>query len=387
MIRRSSLILSLALALPAAAGEADDALCAKAVEWLVAQQHENGGFSQIPGEGQGELGITCLVIRSLADTPPAIREKAARALEKGAAFILEHRQEDGSFVQGRSGLATYRTSMAILALSAVDKAKHADVIAAAAKWLTSGQADEGEEIQPSDARYGGFSYGPAGGGRGGRGGGGGGGGRGGGGGADLSNTHLALAALHEAGVSSDDPVFQRALKFISRCQNDSETNDGAGYAPTNDGGFLYNPVPRSPEDKDKSQPSYAGMTYAGLISLVLSGVSQDDPRVQAAWRWIGSNYTLEENRGLGTRGTPSQAGLYYYYYTFAKTLSAIGQPTVKTEAGERRWARDLMDALRARQKEDGSFVNSDGQWWERDPVLVTAYCIGAMNWARPFLEQ
>ena len=385
MVRPSAFLFCLASLLwlaRARAGEAEDAMCAKAVEWLIGQQHGNGGFSQIPGEGEGELGITCLVVRSLAETPPAVREKAAQALEKGTAFILQHRQKDGSFVQGRSGLATYRTSMAILALSAVDRAKHADVIASAAKWLTSGQADEGEEIQPSDVRYGGFTYGPAGGeGRGQRG------GRGGGPGADLSNTHLALAALREAGVQSDDPVFQRALKFISRCQNSSETNDGAGVAPADDGGFLYDPVPRSPEDKDKPQPSYAGMTYAGLISLVLSGVSQDDPRVQAAWRWIGANYTLEENKGLGVRGTPSQAGLYYYYYTFAKCLNAIGQPTVETEAGQRPWARDLCAALKARQKEDGSFVNSDGQWWERDPVLVTAYCIGAMNWARPYLPQ
>lgn len=216
---------------------------------------------------------------------------------------------------------------------------------------------------------------------------GGGGGKGGrGGGADLSNTHLALAALKEAGVPKDDPVYARVLVFLGRCQNSSELNDGAGVAPADDGGFLYDPVPGSPEDKARPRPSYAGMTYAGLLSLVLCDLPADDPRIQAARGWIASHYSLDENSGVGARKATNQAGLYYYYYTFAKCLAAIGAPTVATDAGERRWARDLFDALAARQKEDGSFVNADSMWWETNPVLVTAYALNAMNSARPFLD-
>ena len=41
-------------------------------------------------------------------------------------------------------------------------------------------------------------------------------------------------------MPATDPVFQRALVFLRRCQNDSEVNDGVGIKPTGDGGFAYN---------------------------------------------------------------------------------------------------------------------------------------------------
>lgn len=374
----ASVVLPLLVATAAHAGEPDEASCAKAVRWLVKQQHDTGGFSEIPGEPEkGELGITCMVLRALADLPAPLRAEAKPALDRGTAFVLRHQAADGSFTQGRSGMPTYRTSMAILALTAIDRAAHAEVIARAAAWLKGGQADDAEGISPADVRHGGFSYGPAGaaGGRGGR-----------GGGADLSNTHLALAALKEAGVPKDDPVYARVLVFLGRCQNSSELNDGAGVVPADDGGFLYDPVPGSPEEKAQPRPSYAGMTYAGLLSLVLCDLPADDPRIQAARGWIASHYSLDENSGVGARKATNQAGLYYYYYTFAKCLAAVGAPTVTTDQGERRWARDLFDALAARQREDGSFVNSDSMWWETNPVLVTAYALNAMNSARPFLD-
>ena len=51
---------------------------------------------------------------------------------------------------------------------------------------------------------------------------------------------MALDALHDAGVKPDDPAFAAALKFVSRCQNFSETNSlpWAG----DDGGFIYTPA-------------------------------------------------------------------------------------------------------------------------------------------------
>src|SRR5215472_17092474 len=55
---------------------------------------------------------------------------------------------------------------------------------------------------------------------------------------DLSNTQMFLEAMQAAGVSKDDPAVQRAMKFVSRCQNlPGETNDQAFAKKT------------SPEDK------------------------------------------------------------------------------------------------------------------------------------------
>jgi len=372
----ASLLLALTCAVPALAAPDDDAVYGKALDFLVSRQSSNGGFGQIPGEGEGEVGITSMVVRALATAPEPFRARGRAAAEKAVGYVLGCQQEDGSFTQGRSGLTTYRTAMAIAALSAFDRARYAEQIKRAAAFLRTDQLDDGEGLDAKQAQHGGFGYGKT--------------GRG-GGGADLSNTHIALAALKDAGVPASDPVFQRALVFLRRCQNDSEVNDGVGIKPTGDGGFAYEPGGRGGEtnpDGTKSLPSYASMTYAGLLSLAFAGQGDDTRAVRAALGWIRANYTLEENRGLGTRSDPKggQQGLYYYYYTFAKCLAARGKGTVATEQGDRRWARDLWDALAARQRPDGSFVNqADGRHWEQDPVLCTAYALNAMADARPFV--
>lgn len=60
------------------------------------------------------------------------------------------------------------------------------------------------------------------------------------------------------------------------------------------------------------------MTYSGLKSLVYAGLTKDDPRLKAAVTWIRENYDVNSNPGMG------DAGLYYYYHTFAKALDALG---------------------------------------------------------------
>lgn len=364
----AAVTLLCACAWSAHANDQDDATYDQAVRYLLSQQRDDGGFGDPRGS---ELGITAIAVKALAKVPAHLHEEVEPKLARAVEFILAARQEDGSFVQGNMGIPTYRTAVAISALAAVDREAHKEAIAQGAAYLTGNQIDEDEDVAPGDPRYGGFTYGKAGQSRGGR-------------GADLSNTHMAVSALKDAGIAEDDPVFQRVLTFVHRCQNDSEVNDGVGFAPKDDGGFVYNPV-----SKGEAVDSYAGMTYSGLLSLVHAGASLDSPSVKSALRWIAAHYTLERNEGLGSRpreGT-DQSGLYYYYYVFAKCLAALGKPTVATEGGEQRWARDLFNALAARQQDDGSFVNSDPRWWESNPVLATAYAVHAMNDARPFLAQ
>lgn len=381
---RTATAVALILGLSAATAAAKDPatpVYEKAIDWLAKQQHENGGFGQVPGEPPGEVGITGLVIKALASAPEPFRTELMPKTEKAVAFLLKHQQPDGGFSQGKSGLGTYRTAIAITALGAVDRARYREAIAKAADWLKGDQIDEAEGAGPDSPHHGGFGYD-----------------QGGKPGADLSNAQIALAALHDAGIAPDDPVFQRALVFLERCQNNSETNAGVGkLRPLDDGGFIYDPGldrNKSAETKNpdgtSSFVSYASMTYGGLMSLLHAGVTGDDPRVQAALRWIGSNYTLEENKGLGVRQTDPKAGqqgLYYYYHSFAKCLSTLGTPTIQTDQGERNWARDLFDALKARVKPDGFFQNEHDRWWEQDPTLVTAYVVNAMNYALPHLPN
>src|SRR5262249_33623916 len=108
-------------------------------------------------------------------------------------------------------------------------------------------------------------------------------------------------------------------------------------------------------------------------SLVYAGLTQDDPRVKAAYDYITRHYTLDENPGLG------QSGLYYYYLTFGKTLAALGQETISDAAGTSHdWRTDLTAALTKRQNSNGSWVNPADRFMEGDPNLVTAYGLLAL---------
>ena len=49
-----------------------------------------------------------------------------------------------------------------------------------------------------------------------------------------------MEALRETGLPADDPNLQKAMVFVSRCQNlKSEFNDQAWAGKVNDGGFIY----------------------------------------------------------------------------------------------------------------------------------------------------
>jgi hypothetical protein len=39
------------------------------------------------------------------------------------------------------------------------------------------------------------------------------------------------------------------------------------------------------------------------------------------------------------------------------------------------WRRDLASRLMDFQKADGSWINDNSRWWEKDPVLVTSYAV------------
>jgi squalene-hopene/tetraprenyl-beta-curcumene cyclase len=120
------------------------------------------------------------------------------------------------------------------------------------------------------------------------------------------------------------------------------------------------------------------MTYAGLKSMIYAGLDRDDPRVKAALAYITHHYTLDENPGLG------QQGLYYFYHTFAKTMSVLGDASVTDSSGKPHdWRAELVAALAKRQEREGGWVNRADRFMEGDPNLVTAYSLLALAYTRP----
>jgi squalene-hopene/tetraprenyl-beta-curcumene cyclase len=274
------------------------------------------------------------------------------------------------FIGPKGGLseaphANYTTSIALVAFQQANlNGRYDQVIKAGQGFLTAMQWDEGEGKSRSDAFYGGAGYG----GKNSR--------------PDLSNTAFFMEALRDTGLPADDPHLQKALVFVSRCQNlKSEFNDQAWAGKINDGGFIYTAaqggVSMAGKDAGGGLRSYASMTYAGLKSMIYAGLTREDPRVKAALNYITHHYSLDENPGLG------QQGLYYYYHTFAKTMSVLETPTITDAAGTSHdWRSELITALAKRQQADGSWVNSSDRFMEGDPSLVTAYALLALAYTR-----
>jgi squalene-hopene/tetraprenyl-beta-curcumene cyclase len=275
------------------------------------------------------------------------------------------------FISPKGGLseaphANYSTSIALVAFREANaKGRYDRTIKAGQEFLKSMQWDENEGKSRNDAFYGGAGYGgsnsrP-----------------------DLSNTAFFIDTLRETGLPADDPNLQKAIVFVSRCQNlKSEFNDQPWSSKINDGGFVYTAAnggqSMAGKTPDGGLRSYASMTYAGLKSMIYAGLTRDDPRVKAALAYIARHYSLDENPGLG------EQGLYYYYHTFAKTMSALGEPKVTDSAGTAHdWKADLVAALAKRQQPEGSWVNRADRFMEGDPNLVTAYALLALAYTRP----
>jgi squalene-hopene/tetraprenyl-beta-curcumene cyclase len=338
-------------------GAAYDAAIAKAISFLRTAQGSDGSYSGKAGPGFTALVTTAILRHGRTPDDPVV----AKSLKNLEGFV----QSNGGIYAPDSRIKTYETALGLVCFAAANReGKYDKVIAGAEKFLKDGQFGATDGTAKSDPNYGGAGYGgstrP-----------------------DLSNTAFLLEALQAAGRGPEDEAVQRALVFVSRCQNlESEINTTKFATKNPDGGFFYSPAGEGSSPAGKSDQgglrSYGSMTYAGLKSMVFAGVKPDDPRVQAALKWLSEHYTLEENPGLG------QAGLYYYYHLMGKALDAVGQPTFADDkAKQHDWRAEMIAALVKRQQPDGSWVNADRRWMEGDPNLSTAFALLTLAYCRP----
>ncbi len=333
-----------------------EAVVARGIAFLEQAQGEDGSFSPQAGPAVTAIAAAALLAHGQTPDDPAV----ARAL----AYVEKHVRPDGGVYADGSKYKNYETSIAIMAFHAANAdGRYDELLKQAAAFIKQEQWDEEENLTAVDLAYGGAGYGshsrP-----------------------DLSNTSFLIDALQTLGTSPEDPAIQRALLFVSRCQNLPTQYNTTEFADKNpDGGFYYTIAAggssqAGPTD-DGGLRSYGSMTYAGLKSMIYAGVGKDDVRVKAALEWIGKNYGLSENPGMGN------AGLYYYYHTFAKSLAAVGEPKLVDAAGVAHdWKQDLASALAASQQADGSWVNANARWLENDPNLVTAYALLALSYCK-----
>lgn len=347
----SILFLSAVFVLPANSAGINPELRDKAQRAVDEGLHYLRGQQADDGSWSNSVGVTALSLRAFLQSHRGYDESDGAFITRPIEFMLAHVNEDGSISETNQN-RNYNTAVCMTALAATGNSKYDAVLADARAFLKVLQIDEDDGYEREHAYYGGIGYGgderP-----------------------DLSNAYMALEALQATATDSDDPVWEKALLFVSRSQNRSESNDQEWAA--NDGGFTYMPG-FSPNGGTKS---YGGMTSAGLLSLLFAGIDKDDPRIQAAHDWIQANYTLEHNPGSdgGTQG------LYYYYNVFSKSMAAYGDDLLVSPDGkEHNWRNDIANKLIDLQNEDGSWVNPDSpRWWEGNKELVTAWSVIALN--------
>lgn len=334
-----------------------DRIANRGLAFLSRSQDENGTLSPRAGSGITSLAVTAALRHGRPLDDPLVA-KGLKALE---GFV---KQDGGIYLGDR--LRNYETCVAIVCLSEANRAagdkRYDRILQDAERFVRGLQIGAAGEVDASDPRFGGVGYGgperP-----------------------DLSNTAYMIEALKALEATDSDPAIQRALAFISRCQNlDSKWNDTEFADKVNDGGFYY-AIPTTnvdPSDSERYTPngglrSYGSMTYHGFKSLVYAGLTKEDPRTKAALEWIRTHYSLEDNPGQGS------AGLFYYYNTFGKALEASQLEFITSDSNKHDWRKDLIAELSQRQREDGAWVNSNRQWFENDANLCTSFALLALS--------
>ncbi|HEY3912988.1 MAG TPA: prenyltransferase/squalene oxidase repeat-containing protein [Verrucomicrobiae bacterium] len=328
----------------------------KGAQWLQSSQNSNGWWST-----SDQPAVTALALSALMGEPNGqLRTHPTEGVDHGYKFIIDHAKPDGSIYE--KGLANYNTSICMMGLLAAQDARYDSVLRKARQWVISQQVDGG-----------GVGYGD----RGNR--------------SDMNNTFTALEALYysrnlapkpDSTLTADakDLNWAGAIKFIQSCQNLPASNKLSWVSsdPKDEGGFVYYPGRSNAgsvtnADGRVALRSYGSISYAGLLSYIYADLKPDDPRVTAVFDWLRTNYTVDENPGMGA------AGLYYYLHLMTKALAVYGVDQLPVKGQTVDWRRDVAMKLINLQKADGSWANENGRWWEHDPALVTSYSVMSLE--------
>jgi squalene-hopene/tetraprenyl-beta-curcumene cyclase len=309
----------------------------KGLAWLRTRRYGDGSW-------RSNVGVTSLAALAFLN---AGYGETDTAVSSAISYVLGKVQSDGSIYTSYS---VYETSLAILPLVATHNKNYATIIENAKNWLVGAQQDEDFGYTPTNPQYGGWTYWSA------------------KGDPDLSNTQFALMALDAANLPKTDPAWSKAIIFTQRCQNRPASNDQAwahdSTQPSyNDGGFIYRPWGWSLAG---GTTSYGSMTGAGIWGLLLSGVPKTDERVVAAINWVKTQYTWDNNPGIGWWRP------YYYYLSMSKALTMYGEPIIDGHD----WYQELYNKIVGMQIDAGA---GQGYWStsaeDYDPELTTAYAI------------
>ena len=172
---------------------------------------------------------------------------------------------------------------------------------------------------------------------------------------DISSTRWALEALAEAGRI--DEIRDKALRFVTRCQND-------------DGGFFYSPAAPNQNKTDPTGgvfPSYGSATADGILALRALGEPERGGRACA---WLDRNFSAERTPGFPAASPVRwDQGLLFYYLVAA--AAAVEDP-------DRR--RAIIGRLKTLQGRDGLWANKSAVMKEDEPIIATCFALLAISY-------
>ena len=386
--------IGLVLAIVATAGcdvqreplrDAVDRSLASATRALIAAQSADGTWrSRNYGALKDGLSLTPNVLKAVVFARAVEGSEAAR--RRGVEYLAARVRDDGTIDAGPFGFTfpVYSAAEAVIVLSRVEfeTARTGPVRRAWLDALRTRQLTEAFGWTPADAPYGAWGdaaspsvksgVGPS-------------------ADADLSSTLFAVGALRIAGASDDEPSVRMALSFVMRCQN-----FGGDDPRLDDGGFFFtltDPVRNKAGVAGTDRRSlvryhsYGSATADGLRALLRCGLPPSHPRVVAARRWLERHFSATHNPGVfeAAREDERDATYYYYAWSVAHALRALGGRMQEGEGRETAWAAALSRELIRRQRADGTWSNRFTASKEDDPLVATPFALGALGLCRVFL--
>ena len=363
---------------------------AGAARFLSKQQSTDGAWrSDVYAPFKEGDALTPCVLMALTALPR--EQQPADCLRRGRAYLESLVGADGAIAPPRYGVAypVYTAAGALISLANQSDAKAISARDAWLVYLRGRQLTEANGWSPGDAFYGGWGYdaelprkpppgvpvGPL-------------------TEPNLSATAFAVTALRAAGIEADAPELQKALHFIVGCQNWADSPDER--SKWDDGGFFF---VQSDEVRNKAGvagidadgrsrfASYGSATADGIRACRACGLTGNDPRVQAAWRWMAENFSATRHPGDYAEGRQAERDSVYFYYclSLSEALAAADPQSLPPDVDRRGWASALAAALMARQQPDGSWINAEVEVRENDPLVATSLAARALAVCRQMI--
>lgn len=331
------------------------------LHWLLQQQDEDDGWhSETYGNMRGGAGNTALALAALAEWPEGTEVATETAYERGVRFLTTKADAQG-LARPPTEIADYPVLTTALLLSALSRRPMADteeLRQRLCQGLLAVQRGGANEWPEDDPDFGGWgmtgdhapdaeSSSPS----------------------NISATAAALYAL-DSQQALTPAACKNALKFLERCQWPDKDDENAG-------GFAFTARPEDPLNKAGSRETETGLVRAhpystttcdGVSALVACGVTRKDRRLSTSLDWLSRNADSNDARPPNFR----KGLMFYEAQAWADVCRAINDPRLLP--AHDRHVQSLLNS----QQSDGSWVNSQVDMREDDPLIATAFALRAL---------